>query len=292
MRQDRHLYRKSICLYFRQLCVFVLCIVCCGPYKILGSIPVEQEELEMNLEYGETWYQKAFHILEQKNERTARMKFIIKDWTQQREFGERWNLESTGLYENPTKEQRDWFFKEELLRYFRKEAGRPLKEEGREVRYDLKNWWNEFRSSGDIDSVQSEVVWLEASEKSREQNSGQAAHTIATSSKQKIKVKVRLRPFRGIANLQFENPYVEANAVVGVNGRADIHLGKTFDKLKMRSTLNFQLQEKYTIAVVDKYFGEFAGQGWSGRLLYSDNPNWGEIYEDEVALQVRYHRAF
>jgi hypothetical protein len=151
------------------------------------------------------------------------MRDSLSSWQDIEDYAQRWDLQSTHLYNTPTTKEKTKYITKNLLRYSDKRLAGEMKnaEEG-----------STLHTVGKV-------------EKSLRPNA-----SVPISRYVSLKFKVRV--LQGKAIMDVKNPWIECNATVGANGKAKILTKKDFNQLGTSSGVEYNVNEAQWIAFVDQ----------------------------------------
>ncbi|MBP9681321.1 MAG: hypothetical protein KBD76_07945 [Bacteriovorax sp.] len=223
-------FKTLRCPKFRHLSMFVILTVISHNIfatdldkKTLKRVPssaYEEEVLTVPLEQ-KTFVKSVF--AEDDAGVMKGMRDSLNGWDATEEYMQRWNLESTGLYQLPNTQEKTKFISKNLLRYADKRLAGEIKnaEEG-----------SAFSTMGKV-------------EKSLRPNT-----TVPVS--KYINLKFKARVLQGKAIMDVQNPWVECNATLSANGKAKILTKKDFKQLGTTTGVEYKVNESQWIAFVDQ----------------------------------------
>lgn len=147
----------------------------------------------------------------------------LNSWESTEEYAKKWDLGSTNLYNTPTTKDKTKFITKNLIRYADKRIAGEVKnaEEG-----------SAFHAVGKV-------------EKSLRPNASVPVSKY-------ISLKFKARVLQGKALVEVRNPWIDANATVGLNGRTKILTKKDFNQLGTSTGVEYNVNEAQWIAFVDQ----------------------------------------
>lgn len=151
------------------------------------------------------------------------MRGSINKWEQDEEFAKLWNLESTGLYDSPSSNDKNKYLAKRVLRYADKRVSGEMKK---------ADTGSSFHKLGQM-------------EKQLRPNASVAVNKY-------LAIKFKARLLQGKAIVEVKNPWVEANATISANGKAKILTKKDFKQLGMSSGAEYSITDSEWVAFVDQ----------------------------------------
>ncbi len=151
------------------------------------------------------------------------LKTDIKNWQELEDYRNKWDIESSGLYNTPELRRKQKYFAKTLLKY------------------------GDKRLSGELKNAKS----------------GSTLHRIKTAEKalspkveahitKNIRIKFRARVLQSNGTLFIRNPYVSYHINLRTSGKAKMHLGKKIKRLGLSAKVDYDMNEEEYIARVDK----------------------------------------
>ncbi len=184
----------------------------------------------------------------------------ISNWNQREQYVQEWDLDSTGLYPLATQEEKKSYFMRNILRYMDK------------------------RLAGEVKS---------AEQGSAMRSVGQVHRAMRPNSEvgisENVRLKFKARALQGKAFMIVENPWVDAQSTVSVDGRIDLRVAKQFKDLGVKSEVRYRLQDDVWVAQVDKSLTEEI----SARVSNEQNMKSKAFgNESNRTVQLMYNRPF
>ncbi len=170
----------------------------------------------------------------------AGMRNSLSSWEQTEEYAKNWNIESTNLYNTPTTHEKTKFILKNLTRYADKRLAGEMKnaEEG------------------------STMASVGKMEKSLRPNASVPVNKY-------IALKFKARVLQGKAIVEVRNPWVDASATVGANGKAKLLTKKDFNQLGTSTGIEYNVNDAQWIAFIDQEIS----QNIKARLSSTSQPN-------------------
>ncbi len=160
----------------------------------------------------------------------------IRHWQEVDEYAHYWNLESTGLYQTPDDERRKNHVERQFWRYLDRRVSEEINsaEEG-----------SALHTIGRVeDAVRPESSEVNFSEDYR--------------------LRFRVRPLRGQAIVELENPYLDHELVLSASGRADMRLSKDIDAINANASFNYHIDRGYAVS----HFSKGLAENVTGRISH------------------------
>ncbi len=187
-----------------------------APANFVPDDQIEPLPLEQKL-----WIQEV--LIDDRAGVMSSVRSNFEDWHKKEEFVRRWKVSPIGPLATPTKDQQQSYLKSQLLRYADKRISGEIKnaEEG-----------STFHTIGKVEKTLSPKVEAR----------------IAPN----IKVKVRAKVLRGQINVLVNNPWVDNNITVKLNGAVNVHMEKNLEEFGVRTTLDYDVQNGIYVARMEK----------------------------------------
>ena len=219
-------------------------------YRGVANYIVDDDVIVVPVEYDERLKNTLFNF---KYPRLNTMKAKVDYWVQRDIYLENWGLHDDGIFTGPSQAEKDHLYQKELLRYFTRAAGDPLKE-------DLRSWWDSKREAN-IEK-QSKAI--------QERNDDVVGDIIdgalekrGLSKKGKVsnfnyKVKFRPRPLRKFLDIFVESDYAELRIRYNNGGEMEYLLDQRYSKLGLYWLVEYEAFSKdYEIVIDKKLIGNF-----------------------------------
>lgn len=187
-----------------------------GPANFVPDDQIEPLPLEQRLWIQDILIDDDAGVLE-----AVRNNFQV--WEEREEYVRRWNVAAVGPLVTPTQQEKKAYLMRQLLRYADKRISGEIKrsDEG-----------STFHSIGQVEKALSPKVEAQLSSK--------------------IKVKVRAKVLRGQINVLINNPWVDNNISVRLNGAINVHMEKNLEQLGVRTTLDYDFNNGIYVARIEK----------------------------------------
>lgn len=147
----------------------------------------------------------------------------LSNWEYADEYAKLWHLETTGLYESPSKKDKQKFLQKEILHYVDK------------------------RISGEIKTAKVGSSWHSV---------GQVHKALKPSTRvnisQDIDLKFKLRVLQGKAFVNVKNPWLNLVGELGFNGHMNLEASKEFQGPKVKTSMKYEVNNNRWIASVEK----------------------------------------
>jgi len=204
----------------------------------------------------------------------------LQVWQANQEFADNYGMDSslTGSpYFVPTPEEKWEYFKDRYLRYLRRRGEQPFKDMP-------KNWYQEYRASNEIDTIDEMEGRFKSSNKSA---SGRKKKEILPDSFQEKEVSVwkktkfifQPRLDQGLVIIGFRNATSHARAWVGINGETEVNVRHDIQSIGMRMMWNYYVHSGEYFSSVDQHLVDNV----YARYTSSKNPDT-EIKDDTIML--------
>jgi len=219
------------CLTFRQiLCGTILCATfsVSAIETAKNSISrkpaaVEEEVLTVPLMVDDSIFTTAKIFAEDDAGVMRDVKSQMAAWEKTEEYRKQWDLESTGLYNTPTREQKGKYLSKKILRYADKRVSGEMKnsEEGSTL-HKIKTVEKNLRPNAAVNVTK---------------NFG---------------FKFKARVLQGKAVVEVKNPWIDCNATVSVNGKARVITRKDFKSLGLASGAEYSVNDSQVLTYIDQ----------------------------------------
>lgn len=151
----------------------------------------------------------------------------LTEWQQTKEYAKTWNLESTGVYDVQTVDEKKAYLQKMILKYADK------------------------RLSGEVKN---------AEEGSALHSVGQAQKALKPNAEasvsENIKLKFKARILQGKAIMEVKNPYVKYSTTANLKGEVNLDASKEFKELGVNTTANYRADEDNLKVNIVKSFKE------------------------------------
>lgn len=240
------MYKFQVCTNFKQI---VLAILLAASHILFAGESINRKPANfipnddvilVPLEY-ETHFMVR-HI-DPTKPNLALIKNQIETWVTQEQYVREWGIESTGLYRPPTQEEKLNFFQRNFLRYVSKETREPLKQ-------TVNEWWNQDDAETEVQRVKQ--VTEDTNSKKDKVIATKIINKKSEAKAEEFKIKFKPRPLKGFFSLALRSSYFNADGVLGVNGRFDIRLWRTFSSIGVDTMAYYDLQAQRTITSITK----------------------------------------
>lgn len=219
-----------------------------GPASLVPSDHVYMTPIE-----EEVWLNTVF--IEDEKGVLKDMVHNFETWQEKERYAELWNLESTGLYQTPTEDQKKSYLSKRALKYLDK------------------------RISGEV---------KRAKKGSTLHKIGKAQKTLKPETDVNFSPNMRLsfksRVLDGEAIMVFVNPYFDNSTKINYKGDFTIDLAKDFETLDLSTRFNVNLTDnKWEFHCDRPLYGK-----WTGRFTARRT----ETYSSEEIVRVSYSHRF
>lgn len=212
----------------------------------------------------------------------------LKVWNDNQVFADQYGMDSTltgSSYFVPTPEEKWEYFKSRYMRYLRQKGEQPLKDMP-------KNWYNDYRASNEIDTIDEMESRFKASNK--KSTVTRTALPGAFQEKEfnlwkKTKFIFQPRVDQGLVIVGLKTPYGRARAWVGVNGETEVNVQQTFDSIGLRVMYNYFAHSGRYFTSVDQRLTENV----YARVTSNKDPQRekSQVYQDDT-LMLLYAKSF
>ncbi len=173
-------------------------------------------------------------------------------WQNQETYADQWNLESTGLFVGPDEGQKKSYFQRMMLKYIDKRFSGELKRQ----QEDPSTGHHGLQQVATINNV---------IQPSGGMNMGQG-----------VKLKLRARPIQGRVFLLIQNPIMDYETKVSLDGRVIMSANRSIDFLGVKAGVNYDMHYHAWEAHVDKTLTETlmaraSSSGQSDRVMAFEN---------------------
>ena len=167
------------------------------------------------------WYENI--LVEDQAGVMRSMRSTYDQWEQTREYAKNWNMESTGLYDIKDQDDRVAHFNRHILKYVDKRLSGEIKqaEEG-----------STLHSVGTVQKALKPETKVEIAKN--------------------FKLKFKARVIQGKALMQVENPWVNNQTSVKIDGRVHVNINKDIKLLGLRADLDYQVSDGHYVASLYK----------------------------------------
>lgn len=173
----------------------------------------------------ESWYDKT--MVEDRKGVMVTTRDNLTSWRETEEFRETWGINFSGLYITPDREYQRSYVQKQALRYLDKRLTGELKHA------------KEGSALHKVNAVQQALK----------------PDTEATITKN-IKVRFKARVLQGEGIVNVENPWVDCNARVRLNGNMEVHIGRRFASLGVNTAIDYRKHENLYITSIDRALSE------------------------------------
>lgn len=177
----------------------------------------------------------------------------IKVWSDNQQFADQYGMDSSlagSPFYVPTQKEKLEYFKNKYMRYLRGKGEQPFKEMP-------KNWYQNYRASNEIDTLDEMENRFKASNKSaggRRLPESLQAREVSIWKETKFIFQPRLD--QGLVIVGLRGPLAYARAWVGVNGKTEINVQQSYDKTGTRFMVNYYVDKgRYFTSVDQHLFG-------------------------------------
>ncbi len=158
------------------------------------------------------------------------MRQNFEHWQAQETFADQWNLESTGLYVFPNQNEKRAYFQRMMLKYVDK------------------------RVSGELKKQQNDPTNPNMQQVATINNIVQPAGGMVLG--HGVKFKIRARPIQGRVFLIIQNPIMDYETKMSLDGRVIMSATRNIESLGIRSGINYDMHYHSWEAHVDKQLTE------------------------------------
>tara|TARA_R110000868_G_scaffold164359_20_gene396962 strand:+ start:1744 stop:2478 length:735 start_codon:yes stop_codon:yes gene_type:complete len=224
-----------------------------SPANFIPDDQIEPLPLEQRLWIQEILVEDSAGVLES-------MRHNFENWHQKEEYVRRWKVEAVGPLSTPTAEQKKSYLMRQLLKYADK------------------------RLSGEIKN---------AEEGSTFHNIGQVEQALRPNAEaqisSKVSLKLRARVLQGKAILLVNNPWLDYNATIKMNGSVDMHVGKELKEFGVRTAIDYQVKDGIYVARIDKTITAEISARFSATQDIDKAPFKAE---SDSRIELTYNRGF
>lgn len=154
------------------------------------------------------------------------MKNEIQNWQLKEEYSERWNLESTGLYQN-TEENKEKIITRSIIRYAERRSQDLFRKKKRNDKDSKSNSYG-LRNLGEG----------------------------GVSEESHYRLRVSSTPTRGRIRLILENPFVELYGQYSISTKDELGVSRMFEDMKVKVSLTHAPLRDKTSFVTEKFISE------------------------------------
>jgi hypothetical protein len=182
------------------------------------------------------------------------MRDTLNSWQNTENYADKWNLQSTNLYNTPATREKRVFITKNLMRYVDKRLAGEMKnaEEGSTM-YSVGNVEKSLRVNASIPVSKY------------------------------ISFKFKARVLQGKAIMDVRNPWIECSATIKANGKAKILTKKDFKQIGTSSGLEYGISESQWVAFVDQEITK----NIKARLSSTTMPN-GDDADKKIELNASF----
>lgn len=184
-------------------------------YKVRGRGPsnfVPDDQIQPLPLESKSWTQQI--LIEDDAGVLVGVRKDLADWQETQEYAKAWNLESTGVYDVESVDQKKAYLQKMILKYADK------------------------RLSGEVKN---------AEEGSALHSVGQAQRALKPNAEaavsENIKLKFKARILQGKAIMEVKNPYVEYSTTANLKGEVNLDASKEFNELGVNTSANYRADE-------------------------------------------------
>ena len=151
------------------------------------------------------------------------MKATLKEWEVTEEYARVWDIESTGLYNTPSTDQKKKYISKKMLRYADKRLAGEMRnaDEG-----------STLRKVGNVEK--------------------QLRPNASVNVSKNFGLKFKARVLQGKAIMEVKNPWIECNATVSANCKAKVITRKEFKSIGFASGAEYSVNESQYLAYIDQ----------------------------------------
>lgn len=225
-------------------------------------------------------YESPFlaRVIDVNNPQMQELKLQLDHWTNQQIYVEDWGLESSNTTTIPTSEEKFRYFQRTFFRYAGRQARDP-------VRQEVRSWWYEWTAEQEVQAI------INSDQEINAENATDLGKKI---SKQKVikendkfQFRFKPQPLKGFASLSMTSGYVNANAIMGINGRVEVKVDRHFHNLGIYAMANINVSDDVRIAYIQKQLTEKLSLG----LSHTKSDSILSTFEDN-RLTFQYYTAF
>jgi hypothetical protein len=275
---------------FRQIsfCVLSLFSLCSfaqtkGQHYLITRLPAsyvpDDDMIVKPIDNELSFYQQ--YIENDQSDEVIRSRNQLKVWSDNQAFADQYGHDSTlaGSTFVPTSEEKWEYFKDKYMRYLRHKGEQPLKDMP-------KNWYNQFRASNEVDTIdEMEARFKKSNKKSVDSSLPAAFKEKEVSLWKETKFIFQPRLDQGLVIVGIRGPIAHARAWVGVNGKTEVNIKKDIDSVGFRAMYNYESDTGKYIASVDQRIMDHLYT----RLTKSNDP---EINLDDESIMLLYAKQF
>lgn len=215
----------------------------------------------------------------------------LKVWNDNQEFANTYKMDSTlagSSYFVPTPAEKWEYFKSRYMRYLQKKGTQPFQDMP-------KSWYNNYRASNDVDTIDEMEARFKASNKQKSVSNNVLPSAFQEKSVnlwKKTKFIFQPRVEQGLAIVGVQTPYGKIRAWVGVNGQTEVNAQQSFDSIGLRVMYNYFAQSGRYFTSVDQRLTT----GLYARVTSTRDPrrvgvNGSDVYNDETFMLL-YAKTF
>lgn len=176
----------------------------------------------------------------------------LKIWNDNQAFADQYGMDSSmaGQYYVPSSQEKWKYFNDRYLKYMRRRGEQPLQQMP-------KTWYDEFRASNEVDTIdemenrfKSTQGKAQGSESSNGLPEPIKAKEVSVWKKTTFVFQPRVE--RGLVYLGMKSPIANARAWVGVNGKTEVNVERSFDTIGMRTMVNYYTDTGNYFTSLDK----------------------------------------
>ena len=233
-----------------------------------------------------SFYQQ--YVASDNSEDVVKSRNQIKVWNDNQEFADRYGMDSTlagSSYFVPTPEVKWEYFKSRYMRYLQKKGEQPFKDMP-------KNWYNDYRASNEVDTIDEMEARFKASNKR-----STVTKSVLPSAFQEKQVNLwkkthfifQPRVDQGLVIVGLKTPYGKVRAWVGVNGETEVNAQQSFDSIGLRVMYNYFAQSGRYFTSVDQRLMENV----YARVTSNKDPQHEKsaVYQDDTFMLL-YAKTF
>lgn len=176
-------------------------------------------------------------------------------WNNQEQMAENWNMESSGLYDTPSDEEKGLYYKKSFLKYLEKRFLGEVKRQGKTVFTPTKPSYEERRQQQNGQDKNGEDERTEA-QKSVSNIKKVLGPTASSDITKNTKLKMRLRPLQGRVFFVLQNPYADTEVRLSAKKEAVMNVNKNFEKVGLGTSVNYQMTQKVWSTQINKTITE------------------------------------
>ncbi len=193
------------------------------------------------------------------------MKDSNTKWRTTEQNAENWNLESTGLYETPSDEEKGLYYKKSFLKYLEKRFLGEIRRQGKTVFTATKATKKDQPKETDKETKKENIKKEESknadestalmSDEARKNMNKVRKILDPTASKQIAKntqLKVRVRPLQGRVFFVLQNPYADTELRLSAKKEVVVNMNRNFDSIGLGTSVNYEATQKVWAAQVNK----------------------------------------